>query len=109
MTATPSLKLEETIRELMDRGELVGFSCHCSAINGNYLASFTMATKHGNSLSEDKDPIKALMMAFTSAKLKRQAPTRRQELGAEAKANGVIEQPIVEVEADPVDDAADLM
>jgi hypothetical protein len=100
----PSLKLEETIRELMARGELVGFSCH-AGIGGKYKASFTMSSKFGQSLSEDADPIKALMMAFTSAKMKRAAPTRREELGAEAKANGVIEQPVVEVE----DDVSDLM
>lgn len=104
MSATPSLKLEETIRDLMARGELVGFSCH-AGIGGKYKASFVMSSKFGQSLSEDADPIKALMLAFTSAKMKRAAPTRREELGAEAKSNGVIDQPMVDVP----DNADDLM
>ena len=95
--------LEETIRDLMARGELVGFSCNRSVVSGKYLASFTMASKFGQSLSEDADPVKALMLAFTSAKMKWAAPTQREDLGAEAKANGVIDQPIVEVE-DSVED-----
>lgn len=94
--------LEETIRDLMARGELVGFSCNKSAISGEYLASFTMGSMFGQSLSSDPDPIKALMVAFTSAKMKRKAPSP-------AKANGVIEQPIVEVKEPTEDPADDLM
>lgn len=95
--------LEETINDLRARGELVGLSVNCSAISGKYLASFTMGSMFGQSLAEDADPVKALMLAMTSAKLKRKAPTRREELGAEAKATGVIPQPVVEVPEDVED------
>lgn len=99
--------LEETIRDIVARGELTHFSLTPSQGGRMWRASFTPASTFGNTISEDADPIKALMMAFTTTKMKRRPPSDRDLAAMEATATGKIEQETVEVE--PVAEADDPM
>lgn len=66
---TPTL--EDTIRDLAKRGEISHFSLTPSQEGKKWRASFTMCSHFGVSFSEDTDPVQALMLAFTSAKLRK--------------------------------------
>lgn len=62
--------LEDTIREVLARGELNSLSVHFSATSGKFCASFTPTSVFGISFAEDPDPVKALHLALTTVKLK---------------------------------------
>ena len=70
---TPTL--EDTIRSLAARGEISHISLTPSQGGRMWRASFTMCSHFGVSFAEDKDPVEALMLAFTSAKLKKPRAT----------------------------------
>lgn len=67
-TETPNL--EEAIRGLATRGEISHISLTRNSANTKWRGSFTMCSKFGVSFSEDADPVKALMLALTTAKMK---------------------------------------
>jgi hypothetical protein len=93
--------LEETIRDLAARGELSHISLSPSQNGKLWRASFTMCSKFGVSFGEDEDPIKALMLACTTAKM---AP---RHVG---KHSPIIDHNPHEVSAPPVtEDVEDLM
>lgn len=83
--------LEETIHDLAERGELTHFSL-APGSRGKYRASFAPSSKFGVTFAEDVDPVKALMLAFTTAKMKRKAPTDREIAAAEARSTATIPQ-----------------
>jgi hypothetical protein len=66
---TPTL--EDTIRDLAKRGEISHISLTPSQNGKLWRGSFTMCSHFGVSFAEDADPVQALMLAFTSAKLKK--------------------------------------
>jgi hypothetical protein len=87
--------LETIIRDLAARGELSHISLTPSSDGKKWRGSFTMCSKYGVSFGEDKDPIEALRIACTTAKMKR-APVALKDLAIVE----TIAQETVEVEAD---------
>jgi hypothetical protein len=90
--------LEDVIHDLARRGEISDLGLSMNSAGTKWRAHFAMCSKYGYSYAEDADPVKAMLMACLTAKMK---PRR---VIADAK----IEQSIVDVkpEEDPV---ADLM
>jgi hypothetical protein len=70
--------LEEIIHDLAARGELTHLSVVPSQNGRKWRASFAMASKYGISFAEDADPVRALILACTTAKMK----ARRKEKGS---------------------------
>lgn len=66
---TPSL--EDTIRDLAKRGEISHISIVPSQNGKMWRASFAMCTMFGVSHAEDADPVRAIMLALTTAKMKK--------------------------------------
>lgn len=66
--------LEDTIRGIAERGELSNLSLSMNSSHTKWRASFVPCSVFGQSFAEDVDPIKALMTALTTVKLKRKAP-----------------------------------
>lgn len=91
--------LSEVIRDLAKRGELTHLSLTPSQGGKKWRASFAMSSKFGISFGEDEDPVKAMVLACTTAKMKPRPAIRH--------ADPMIEQPVVEV--DPAGIADDLM
>lgn len=83
--------LETTLRDLAKRGEIT----HISLVPGpkGWRATYAPASIFGNSFAEDRDPVKALLLACQSAKLKKRAPFND-------GFGGRIKQPDVEVPAE---------
>lgn len=67
--ATPSL--EDTIRDLAKRGEISHISLVPSQGGRMWRASFAMCSMWGVSHAEDADPVRAIMVALTTAKMKK--------------------------------------
>lgn len=65
-----SKNLEEVIRELAARGEISHISLVPSQKGEKWRGSFAMCSKFGISFAEDADPVVALTMAMTTAKMK---------------------------------------
>lgn len=65
---TPTV--EEVLNDLAKRGEISHISLVPSQ-NGKWRASFAMCSAFGVSFAEDADPAKAIILACTTAKLKR--------------------------------------
>jgi len=63
--------LEDLLRDLAKRGEISHISLTPSQNGKLWRGSFTMCSHFGVSLAEDADPVQALMLALTSAKLKK--------------------------------------
>lgn len=63
-------ELESKIRELADRGDLSHISIATSQGGKQWRASFTPTSVFGISFAEDPDPVKALLLALTTVKLK---------------------------------------
>jgi hypothetical protein len=75
--------LEDIIRGLATRGELSHISLLPS--RGGFRASFTMCSKFGVSFAEHKDPVEAIRIACTTAKMKPQRqPSHRETVTVEA-------------------------
>jgi hypothetical protein len=64
--------LEETIRDLAQRGEISHISLVPTA--HGWRATFAACSIFGNSFAEDKDPCTAIMLACDTAKIRRRAP-----------------------------------
>lgn len=69
--------LEDVIRDLAKRGELNHISLTPSQNGKLWRASFAMCSMFGISHAEDADPVKAIIVACTSAKTKPQRAPRR--------------------------------
>lgn len=69
---TPTL--EETIRNLVARGDLSHVSLAMNSSHTKWRASFTPCSTFGTTFSENEDPVKALMLAITTTKLKTRNP-----------------------------------
>lgn len=69
--------LEKTIRDLAERGEIT----HLSLVprGKGWSATFATAGTFETVFVEGSDPIETLMDALTKPKLKRRAPTKKQE------------------------------
>ena len=63
--------LEDTLRDIAARGELSHLSLAPSQGGKMWRASFAMCSHFGVSFAEDADPAPAIILALTSAKLKR--------------------------------------
>lgn len=90
MTTTPNL--EDTIRSLASRGEISHISLVPSQDGKKWRGSFAMCSKFGISFAEDADPIKALSLACTTAKM-RSRPAERRPASIELEAVTVAEVP----------------
>ena len=66
---TPTL--EAVLRDLAKRGEISHISLTPSQGGRMWRASFAMCSYFGVSFAEDVDPVQAILLACTSAKLKR--------------------------------------
>lgn len=66
--------LEETIRDLAKRGELTHISLTPSQNGKKWRALFAPASVFGNSFAEDADPVKAIMLACDTAKIRKRKP-----------------------------------
>lgn len=100
---TPTL--EDVIRDLAKRGEISHISLTPSQNGKLWRGSFAMCSRFGISYAEDADPVKALIIACTTAKLK---PAPRMRRGD----HDFIEQSTVEVDQNrtrPEGDVEDLM
>lgn len=76
-----SKNLEDVIRELAARGEISHFSLVPSQKGKLWRGTFAMCSKFGVSFAEDVDPVVALTMALTTAKMKpARTPIRDQDL-----------------------------
>lgn len=64
--------LEDVIRDLAKRGELNHISLTPSRNGKSFRASFAMCSVFGISFAEDEDPVKAIIVACTTAKMKPQ-------------------------------------
>lgn len=86
-----SSNLEDVLRDLAKRGEISHISL-TPAQNGTlFRASFAMCSNFGISFAEDADPVKAIITACTTAKMKPQRIQKR--------------SPIIEQKAVPASDA----
>lgn len=105
--------LEEVLRDLAERGELNHLSIGPSQKLGEtwaagrgkptmFRAEFAMCSKFGLSFAEDPDPVKAIVLACTTAKMKPASKTRV-PISLDLKAEHVETAPAAE---DPL---ADLM
>ncbi len=63
--------LEDTIRDLAKRGEISHISLVPSQGGKTWRATFAMCRHFGVSFAEDADPVKAVLLALTTAKLKK--------------------------------------
>ena len=63
--------LEQVLRDLAARGEISHISLVPSQSGKMWRASFAMCSHFGVSFAEDKDPAQAIILALTSAKLKK--------------------------------------
>jgi hypothetical protein len=97
--------LEDTLRDIVARGELSHLSLAPSQGGKMWRASFAMCSHFGVSFAEDKDPVQAIIVALTSAKLKKPRTTINLKPGAEPEPDAIdaTGQPLKE---DPL---ADLM
>jgi hypothetical protein len=62
--------LDETLRALAKRGEISHISLAPSQNGKMWRGAFAMCSKYGVSFAEDADPVQALMLACTTAKMK---------------------------------------
>lgn len=100
MSTPTTLTLEETIRELAARGEISDISFGRNPTNTKWRAVFVPCSVFGKSVSEDEDPIKALMMALKSIPLKSKKPPTDRELDAAiARGTGKIDQATIDADA----------
>ncbi len=96
---TPTL--EETIRGLAARGEISDLSLSMNSSHTKWRACYVPCSQFGQSFAEDLDPIKAIMMALTTIKLKsKRAPTDREIAAADALSTAKIDQATVDVVPD---------
>lgn len=98
---TPTLTLEETIRALAGRGDISDIGLTMNPSHTKWRAHFAPTKKFSVAYAEDEDPVKALLLALGSVRVK--APpvlTDRQLVAAEAKSTAKIEQATVDVEPD---------
>lgn len=72
--------LEDVIRDLAKRGELNHISLTPSRNGKMWRASFAMCSGFGISFAEDPDPVKAIIVACTTAKMKPQRAPKRSTL-----------------------------
>ena len=63
--------LEAVLRDLAKRGEISHISLTPSQEGRMWRASFAMCSHFGVTLAEDADPVQAILLALTSAKLKK--------------------------------------
>lgn len=63
--------LEDTLRDLAKRGEISHISLVPSQNGKAWRGSFAMCSHFGVSFAEDADPVKAVLLACTTAKLKK--------------------------------------
>jgi hypothetical protein len=70
-----NLSLDDVLRDIAARGELSHISLAPSQNGKLWRASFAMCSHWGVSFAEDADPAKALILACTSAKLKKPRTT----------------------------------
>jgi hypothetical protein len=63
--------LEEVLRDLAKRGELSHISLAQSQSSKMWRASFAMCSRFGVSYAEDEQPDRALLLALTTANLKK--------------------------------------
>jgi hypothetical protein len=97
---TPTL--EETIRALAAKGEISDLGLSMNSTGTKWRASFVPCSQHGVSYAEDADPVKALILALSTIKVRRRAlPTTDRELAAdEAKATAKIDQTTVDADVE---------
>lgn len=103
---TTTTSLEDTLRAVVEKGDLTHISLTPSQDGKTWRAAYTPAKKFGVIFAEDPDPVKALLVAFG----KQRKPvdiSRRAIDGAEARANACIEQPMVEVPVPATPDEVD--
>jgi hypothetical protein len=95
--------LEDTLRDIASRGELSHLSLAASQGGKMWRASFAMCSHFGVTFAEDKDPAQAIMLALTTAKLRKPRST------INLKPDHVETHDPVIVEEAPEDPLADLM
>ena len=74
---TPTL--EQTIRDLAARGEISDLSLSMNPSHTKWRACFVPCSTFGQSFAEDVDPVKALMLAMSTAKLSSKKPRVRND------------------------------
>lgn len=89
-------ELEAKIRELATRGEISHISLSPSRNGTMWRGSYAMCSTFGVSFAEDPDPVKALLLSMTTAKLKPRPRTKRQTDADEARSIGAIPQSTVD-------------
>lgn len=90
---TPTV--DDVLRDLAKRGELNHISLASGQGGKTFRASFAMSSKFGVSYAEDADPVKAIIIACTTAKMK---PRKEGKVDGRLKENvDSIPQPIVDV------------
>jgi hypothetical protein len=113
-TTTPTL--EDTLRDLAKRGELSHVSIASSQNGKMFRASFAMCSYFGVSYAEDADPAKAMLLACTTAKMKRHRVTldlkaeRVEKTIAADEASGEVDEYLAGIKAHVTDQSVeDLM
>lgn len=66
--------VDSVLRDLAKRGEISHISLTPSQNGKMWRASFAMTSKFGVSFAEDADPAQAIILACTSAKMKKRDP-----------------------------------
>lgn len=98
--------LETTLHDLAARGDITHLSLVPSQDGKLWRACYAPASVFGHTFAEDKDPVKAIMMAFKTTKLKSRAPRMRDEpetINALSAAPDItkIETPLMDAAYDP--------
>lgn len=99
MTALKDMTLDEMIHDLATRGEISDIGL-CRSQDGKlWRGTFAMCSKFGLSIAEDADPVKALMLACSTAKIKAYPKPRVRD-----EFDKTLPQATVEVEPSGIED-----
>ena len=74
--------VDDVLHDLAKRGEISHISLAPSQNGKLWRASFSMCSRFGVSLAEDADPARAIILACTTAKMKR---TTKRHIDAEGR------------------------
>jgi hypothetical protein len=77
--------VDDVLRDLAKRGEISHISLVPSQNGKLWRASFSMCSKFGSSFAEDADPAKAIIIACTTANMKRRKVTSLEHVEAPAQ------------------------
>lgn len=69
--------LEDMLRDVVKAGELSHLSLVPSQNGKSFRTSYAMCSKFGITFAEDPDPVKSIMLAISTAKIKKPPAPRR--------------------------------